>query len=173
MKFPILALSLLVASTSYAETGGDKPYHSKHNYNYYHSSSDTPPSDKSFGLGIELGAPTGVTAKYWVGNGTAFDFNFGVMDRSLDLMIDLLIHGQGNRNLSPYIGMGLVGQMTDHYYWHEDHWKSNLGVRVPFGLEISPDNTSIGIFLEIAPGVFIVPDVSGFLQGDIGCRFYF
>lgn len=144
--------------------------------------------DKSTGVGVVLGEPTGFTAKFWlqpdraVDAGLAFSFSDFVLVYS-----DYLFHFRGafgNSNpflhqLVPYVGLGgelFVSESSDRtggpYYTPNDS-SVGFGIRIPLGLEWLVPRAPLGIFLELVPGVGIVPSTFGFFQGGIGARFYF
>lgn len=135
----------------------------------------------SLGVGVMFGEPTGLNLKYWNSASTALNFGLAYsFDDYFVILGDYLWHfpnafrSVGSRGskffLSPYLGIGAVFW----FYSNNRHLHSaSLGVRIPFGIEFQPHYPPLGIFLEIAPGVGIAPTVDGFLQGDIGIRYYF
>lgn len=151
-------------------------------------------SSGNFGLGVMLGEPTGLSAKYWLSNAGAIDFGltyaFGAY---FALLADYLWHfpqafassGSHGSEFVPYIGVGaiLFFNSQDHYaydqfgnrvvYYHGYGGSSlGAGLRVPLGLEFLPRKAPLGVFAELVPGVGVVPGMFGFFQGDIGIRFY-
>jgi hypothetical protein len=54
-----------------------------------------------------------------------------------------------------------------------DEQKLRLGARVPFGLEYLFDGPPVGLFLEIAPLLDLLPGTGFGVNGAIGARWYF
>jgi hypothetical protein len=126
-----------------------------------------------FGLGIEVGAPTGLTAKYYLGRsrgGTMMALQFGVgaieryHDDGLHLHVDVLWHPAvlartPEFTLPLYLGVGgRVLQHDDDYcvqqggdrVCFDGESDTHVGVRVPFGLLMDFNRTPIDVFLELA-----------------------
>jgi hypothetical protein len=145
---------------------------------------------RPLGLGVILGDPTGLTGKVWTGSQSAIDFGlaFSFGDYML-IYADYLYHfpgafGQSSnfaRDLTPYLGIGgLIAFSTDGRYrddrgvvFRNTNSSVGLGLRIPLGLEWRAPDVPIGVFVELVPGISLVPNTSGFLQGGIGARFYF
>lgn len=140
------------------------------------------------GLGIILGSPTGITGKLWQDQHEAYDggISFSTGDYIL-IYADYLHHYPGvikQRNqfiseLTPYIGVGGVFVITSSDRSNNDRLygkKSGsfgLGVRVPLGLEWKSRNPSIGVFLELVPGISLTPSTDILIMGGLGIRYYF
>lgn len=149
----------------------------------------SPETSRPFGMGVVLGEPTGITGKYWVDRRSAIDstFSYSFNDYFL-LYSDYLYHFPGAfgrssefaSRLNPYIGVGLelfiqtqdTGRQ-DRAYFRSDQGSTGLGVRIPLGVEWRPGSPPLGVFVELTPGVGVVPATFGFVQGGIGIRFYF
>lgn len=136
------------------------------------------------GLGFVLGDPTALSAKYWLTSTTAVDFGFGyAFGNSALLMADHLWHraqifGTSSRfvsQLTGYLGVGVLLAFGGDRVGRTFSYESNmaLGARVPLGLEWLPGDPSLGVFLEIAPGIRLAPSVDAFFTGGIGLRYYF
>ena len=153
-------------------------------------------TDKEFGLGVMIGAPTGLAGKYFLGSGrTALAFGVGSYDdhyylddyhENLHLHLDVLWHpavlARGNGlSLPLYLGVG--GRLLEHgdYYdtrddrFYDGH--THLGVRVPFGLAFDFHRTPLDLFFELVPVVDLAADDGHRrrvdLTGAIGLRYYF
>jgi hypothetical protein len=138
--------------------------------------------------GVILGSPTGFTAKFWMDRQSAADFGLAFSFDSFVLVYsDYLWHlpqfdlekgaPRFFRELTPYVGIGGVLfistnslKKSSRYF---DSGGVGLGVRIPIGLEWRPVAPRLGIYLEIVPGVGVLPSTFGFAQGGIGARFYF
>ncbi len=128
--------------------------------------------EKKFGLGIILGEPTGIIAKYWTGKTTAFDFagswSFEGED-SLHLHADYLFHSfnlfKVDRGKLPvYYGIGARLSLQD---------RTRFGIRIPLGLSYMFDKAPIDIFVEIGPVMDVIPATELNVFGFIGFRYYF
>ena len=119
--------------------------------------------DRKFGLGIILGEPTGLTAKYWTSPTTAWDFAFGTSvggDRigsyngyydggtRLHFHVDYLWHSfdaiKSTERFPIYYGIG--GRINTGAGYN-----SSAAVRGVIGIAWMPRQTPIDIFLEIVP----------------------
>jgi hypothetical protein len=139
------------------------------------------------GAGIILGNPSAVTAKYFMDDQAAIDggLSFDLDDYVL-LYGDYLYHypelfakTEIVNILVPYFGVGGVFVITtdnrrdDKGYLGNDSGSFGLAVRIPIGVEWKPKKPTIGVFAELAPGLAIIPDMDGFVQGGVGIRYYF
>ena len=126
-----------------------------------------------FGLGILLGQPTGISAKYWVSGSTAFDFGLGYSfeKRSrMQLHADYLFHVKNifetTENISLYYGPGARLRLIENA-------GSRLGIRFDVGIVWIPRNAPVDVFLEIAPLLDIIPETVFSMNGGIGVRYFF
>ncbi len=125
------------------------------------------------GAGIILGAPTGLTAKYWVSRTEAVDAAIGFND--LSVHADYLWHNwdmfprpkQGR--LAAYGGIG--AEIGEHHY--RDHDYADLGFRAVAGAAYYVARQPIECFLEIAPEIVITRGPDMYLEADLGARYYF
>lgn len=145
-------------------------------------------SGRTFGLGLVLGEPSALTIKAWQDNRQAIQ---GGLSFSFDDYIliygDYLYHYPGAfgtrdkfaASLAPYIGVGGLFAVStkdrrdDHRYFGKSSGSIGLGIRVPLGIEWKPGHPPLGIFLELAPGLSVVPATKAYIQGGIGIRYYF
>lgn len=141
----------------------------------------------NLGLGIVLGEPSGLSAKYWLHSRDALDFGLAYSFNSFfAIFADYLYHFPGAfaaqkapiSQITPYVGIGAIfftdtsSARTSSRYFTSTN-SAGLGLRIPLGLEWRPSSTPLGIFLELVPGMGIIPATFGFLEGGIGARFYF
>lgn len=113
---------------------------------------------RRLGVGVVLGNPTGLSAKYWLNYPTAVDFGihwpFG---DPLGLNVDLLAH---SRPL--YTGLGICASVGS---------SSSLdGIRGVLGGEFF--SLPLSVFLEVAP-VYWLNTSNIVIQWGIGARIYF
>lgn len=133
----------------------------------------TSASSGDFGLGFVLGEPSGITGKYWVGSETAIDFGVAFsLNNYFLIYADYLFHFPGAfgastkfaSHLTPYLGLGArVVTGTS----------AGIGARLPLGIEFKPERVPLGIFIEVVPGLSLLPGTATFVQGGIGVRYYF
>jgi hypothetical protein len=160
-------------------------------------------ANKTFGLGLMLGAPTGLTGKYFVGSDTAIDFGLGTIygyreRRGLHVHADFLWHPMSLVSapafeLPFYVGIGgryFDGDRCYSYrydpngryycdYYYDDY--AAIGVRVPIGISFDMNNSPLDIFVELAFVLdFLVDhdplyddDVYFDGNGAVGIRYYF
>ena len=154
--------------------------------------SAAPAASGNVGIGFELGNPSGVSLKLPSGSSNAFQFLVAFDDHSGDnwnnrgwsdncdngtqdcsgrfyLGGDYLRY---NYNAIPvkqgrlpfYYGPGLWTSLSNH---------SALGMRFVLGLEYQFATAPFDIFLEIAPGIRVIPNTSGYVSSGLGARFFF
>ena len=146
------------------------------------------------GLGVELGQPFGISAKYWVSDQAAIDgglgghyghhahhycdddfyYRHGYYDDGcsdsyvrLDLHSDFLWHFDLPANLPGRLPVyiGAGARLITPY--------TEVGLRIPLGITYLFDNVPIDLFAEIVPVFVFAPYAAGDLDGGVGIRFYF
>lgn len=144
-------------------------------------------ADDKFGVGFKLGEPSSLSGKYIVDAKVAYDAQISFTTRDYLVIYgdrlfhfpDLITQNSMSERLSPYVGVGplFVFQMRkDHdkgQYFNERDDKLAFGVRVPFGIEWMWEKVPLGIGLELAPGIMVLPATIGILQGGLSLRYYF
>ena len=153
-------------------------------------------ANKTFGLGLEIGAPYGLTGKYFLSDAGALDFGVGgiyhhyYFGRGFHVYLDYLWHpvslaSTDSFELPLYIGLG--GR-----FWDFDHCRlpdrrdcrrgSALGLRVPLGLAFDFNWAPLDIFFEVIPVFDVLSDrYRGHygrrahlgLDGSVGFRYWF
>ncbi len=126
-----------------------------------------------FGVGAQLGFPTGVTAKNWVKSAEAIDAtlawdlgpgnNFLLQSSYLWHKKDYLFF-QDKEPLDLYFGLGGRMKFADEIH---------LGVRAPVGLAHYSKEEQVELFGEVAPVFDLLPDTDWELQLAFGVRIYF
>lgn len=157
-------------------------------------------SPPRFGLGLELGAPSGLTAKYFLGGNVAVQGGAGVIESwgedGLHMHAEVvwhpaLLHKGPAVSVPLHVGVG--GRFLQHqydgrdcfdgrvyYYCDED---THLGVRAPVGVSFLFRKTPLDVFVELALVVDFVflddndryyhdHDHAG-INGVMGARYYF
>ncbi len=151
-------------------------------------------ANKTFGAGLELGAPSGLNGKYFVRPTGALDFGIGVIyrhyyyDDGVHLYLDYLWHpvslaSTQSLEIPFYVGIGAR-------FWNFDYCDRNdicdygsaFGFRVPIGIALDFNNAPLDIFFQVVPTLdFLSGDYYnryrdrnhfGF-DGSIGIRFWF
>ena len=136
------------------------------------------------GVGVMIGAPTGVDVKWWGDEYNALHVGVGWLNGAGAVMADWLYHFRGTisnlsfgdvtSSLTPYAGLGLVANLgAGNNFFNHDTGSGGIGARVPLGLEFLPHGTPVGIYAEVTPGVVFTPSTFGFFMADLGGRYYF
>ncbi|MBI4509853.1 MAG: hypothetical protein HY698_09465 [Deltaproteobacteria bacterium] len=149
---------------------------------------------RPFGLGLQVGSPTGLSGKYYLGGGAAMQFGvgeaFGHGD-GLHVNLEALFHPVilarvPAFTLPFYLGVG--GRILFHDdYRHDNHYHDDdvhVGLRAPFGLLMDFNRVPMDLFLELALVIDLVDlDDEDDYDGDhedrtdlnaaIGFRYYF
>lgn len=121
-------------------------------------------------VGLTLGEPTGICAKYWLTNRYAFDAGAGWSStkKLLDIYLDYQYHyfwsGFFGGELPVYMGGGAMVELSGDFY---------LGVRLPLGAEYLFEGPRIVLFAQVAPAVKIIPKPDFFVAGGLGIRYAF
>ena len=119
------------------------------------------------GVGVMLGEPTGLSAIMWLGGGNAIDVVAAwafLGGGSLYLHADYQFHAAIDRPLTYYAGLGGFVQFAED---------PEFGARLPLGITYLFQQAPLDIFVEIAPGMALMPATRFRLNGGIGFRFYF
>lgn len=132
---------------------------------------------RNLGLGLILGAPTGLSGKLWIDDIHAFDFavgSFGYYEGTpyggVNVHADYLWHHYGvfgdpgsdaYRNLPLYVGVGGVFASPDV-----------AGVRGVLGITYLFERR-FDVFFELAPTLVIAPFMGFGTSAGLGGRYYF
>lgn len=124
---------------------------------------------RSFGIGGQLGDPSGLTLRLYQRTGFAYDL---LASWDLDNYFLFNVHGVYEKPLrgAPvhyYLGPGAFVGFTDRA-GDDDVW---LGISGLFGLNYFIERFEI--FLQLSPRLSLLPDTDGDLGGGIGLRYYF
>lgn len=148
-------------------------------------------ANKTFGLGLELGAPFGITGKYFYSESKAIDF--GVGDdynvfgyHGLYLYADHLWHPASlasteDFELPFYIGVGGAFFAFDDVRDPQTRSGDDLAARVPVGIAFDLNNVPLDIFVQIVPSLDLFFNTPAgydrtfflFIDGSIGIRYWF
>jgi hypothetical protein len=126
-------------------------------------------------LGVIIGEPTGVSAKFWISENTAVDLGVAwspsewgtIHDPSGNMHIhsNYLWHFWADSGVALYAGLG--GRLL-----FDD--ETRFAARIPIGLQLNIARR-LGIFFELAPTLPIMPETSSSfdINGGVGVRFRF
>ena len=128
-------------------------------------------AQKSFGLGIILGEPTGLSAKLWASSANAFDFGAAWSFKGSGHMLlqaDYVWHSGLSKTSSGKFALyyGIGGRII----FSND---PTVGARIPIGLDYIFSSTPIDIFAEVVPILDLIPSTDFEVNGGIGIRFWF
>jgi hypothetical protein len=145
-------------------------------------------SNKTLGLGLELGAIDGLTGKWFLkdngdqaidfGIGELYDGYIGNRD-GLHIYADYLFHpyvlaSTEAFELPLFIGAGVR-------FWDFNYGPNNggdaIGIRVPFGLSFDFNTVPLDIFIAFVPVLDFIHDYTQNVAGDfdvsVGVRYWF
>ncbi len=143
-------------------------------------------ANKTLGLGLELGAPTGVTGKYFVASDRAIDFGLGDIDyygnrSGLNAYGDYLWHpvslaSTDDFELPLFFGVGARIWDFDDNVAHDSGFA--IGARLPAGISFDFNNIPLDVFFQVS---FVVDILVGYaphdlypaLNASIGARYWF
>jgi hypothetical protein len=134
------------------------------------------------GIGLIVGEPTGLSAKYWLDEEHAIDaaaaWSFWDGD-GLQLHADYLWHNfdllgsiAACDMLPVYYGVGARLKFRDNDCRHNNDGDTVFGIRVPVGISYLFDGAPFDVFAEIVPILDFAPDVDLHLNIAVGLRFY-
>jgi hypothetical protein len=147
---------------------------------------------RTFGLGFQIGDPTAIIGKLFLGSGNAIDFGVGfagfgysrcrdVNNRWYYCSRALSVHGdflwqenivRGTAKLDWHIGVG--GRVVFNSAFNDGRDDVLLIARMPLGLDLTFARPHfIEVFFEIAPGLIFIPELWFDVDAAIGVRFYF
>ncbi len=137
-----------------------------------------------FGVGLILGAPTGVSAKARLGSTSSIDAAFGLgVGADVHFHGDYLFEGlpvllqdeDSGITLDWYFGVGgrmLLVDDNDNNNRNDDDLE--LGPRAPLGLELYVSSVkNMEAFVEVAVGLDLVDETNITVDGGIGFRWFF
>jgi hypothetical protein len=135
---------------------------------------------RTWELGVILGEPTGLSAKYWTTPNTAIDFGAAwsfEKDGNFHLHCDYLYHNfdifkVDEGSLPLYFGIGGRVRFEDDDPLDE-HSGTRVGLRMVLGLEYLVAQYPMSVFFEIAPIVDLAPKTEGSMNGGLGIRYVF
>ena len=142
-------------------------------------------ANKDFGLGLMVGAPSGLAGKVYLSSDTALDFGVGVYHEfryhdGIHAHMDFLWHPAVLAKADPFwlpIYFGVGGRVLDHDDYRDDYNDgTHIGIRGPIGIMMDFNNVPLDIFLELALVADVIVDNDHKyvdLSGALGIRYYF
>ncbi len=129
--------------------------------------------DTGWGLGVMMGIPTGISAKYWIDEESALDFGFAYSfvspSSGLSMHCDYVRHLfnviKSDYEIPLYYGFGGRLKIIDS--------KGFIGARGVAGILILGKSIPIDAFFEVAPVFNLFPETSLHIDLAIGARYYF
>ena len=127
-----------------------------------------------FGLGVIVGEPTGVDAKWFLAEGNAIEGALAWSlsnDNNLHIQVDYLYHQYDwikptKGRIPVFFGLGGRVEFRENA---DDLW----GLRIPVGIAYEFADAPFDLFGEIVPLLELFPDTDFTLEGAIGARFWF
>lgn len=134
----------------------------------------------TYGIGVILGSPTGLSGKYIMGRSSAMQLHIG-----WSLIGNVGFHaagdyqflfpgvikneeGKGLETVVPYFGIGGRFCLKEN---EQDETDFHVGLRIGGGIEWFINR--FGVFLELYPVVDFVPRTDLDFEGGLGFRFFF
>jgi hypothetical protein len=129
-------------------------------------------AENGFGIGFILGKPTGLSGSLPLGQNMAINAALGY-----SLTSETNLHAQADyvwfvRDILP------VESGTFAAYYGPGAFliaakDAAIGIRMVGGLEYRFDGAPFQVFLEIGPGINILPDTEAYGGGGLGLRYFF
>jgi len=126
---------------------------------------------RGLGIGIIFGETNGLSVKNWVNANQAFQF---------DINWDLYYAGLGIGAAYLFHNFEMMTSDMNKFpvYFGIKGWASfstggtAAGVQVPLGIAWIPKETPVDIFLEVCPGISLIPSVRFAPGGGLGIRYW-
>jgi len=127
--------------------------------------------ERSLGLGVIVGEPTGLSFKKWIGKNAAIDAAaaWSFIEDTFHVHADYLWHNSNlfkaeKGRLLFYFGVG--GRISTEAEFR-------VGARVPVGLNYNFENSPLEVFAEIGPVLDLTPATEFKFTGGVGIRYFF
>jgi Protein of unknown function (DUF3996)/Outer membrane protein beta-barrel domain len=147
-------------------------------------------ANKTFGLGLEFGTPSGLTAKYFLNESNALQFGLGWYNGYYNDYYGLHVYGDylwhplslvsaSAFELPLFVGVGLQFNSFEDRRDRVYDDGTGFGIRIPVGLAFDFNRVPLDIFFQVVPSFnfysgFDNRSSSGFwIDGSIGIRYWF
>jgi hypothetical protein len=139
----------------------------------------------SLGLGASIGEPTGLNAKLWTSQTSAFDFGLGWSIGGDRIAAPDINYEGGSRThfhfdylLHLFEAIGSTGQYPIYYgigarFNSGGGYYNSFAVRFVAGIAWMPRETSIDMFIEFVPSLQFTAGPGFAIDSAIGIRYYF
>ncbi len=129
---------------------------------------------KKLGVGVVIGAPTGLTVKYWYSSEEALQGYVGGGFGGVTLGADYLFHSNAFKNpdVPFYYGPGAFIGSSNVGGPKFGSNQMGLGIRVMFGADYLFPKHPFDIAFEIGPALLLSPVVGVGLEAGLAFRFY-
>lgn len=129
-------------------------------------------AESTIGVGIIVGSPTGIAAKYYLSEKTAIDGGLGwALSKGVVRMHgDFLFHNYSllekavDFPLVLYFGGGIKTVFAKDI---------EIGARIPVGILYDFKKPPIDVFFELVPVLTLIPDTGFGFDAALGARYYF
>lgn len=130
---------------------------------------------KRFGVGVVVAGPTGLTAEYIYGKNKDIAASLGWNESSFHLNLD---HHWNKKNWVKVDGVGInvylgLGLRWINWQSRDSETASEIGLRVPFGIQHIFREVPIQIFFELAPAFVFVDHTGLVFDIALGARYFF
>ena len=126
--------------------------------------------ESGLGIGIILGEPTGLSAKLWTTEDMAMDAGLawsftgtGYVRIHTDLLWHRRVFDVGTGSMPLYYGLGAKLLLASEL---------GLGIRIPAGLAYQFESAPIDIFVELVPGLNLLPATTLDVVLALGARYF-
>jgi hypothetical protein len=131
----------------------------------------------AFGLGLAIGAPTGLHGRLWLSQFSALQFSVGGdngVQRSISTSLDYIVRlhsfqqTDGEYTIPIYVG---GGARFETEIWGD--LELSFGPRAVGGIAVFVKDMPLDFFFEIAPAIYLVENAGWSIDGQIGAHYYF
>ncbi len=131
----------------------------------------------AFGLGVAIGAPTGVHGRLWLGQFSAVQFSAGGdngKQRSISATLDYIFRlhsfqqADGEYTIPIYAG---AGARFGTEIWGQ--LELSFGPRAVGGVAVFVKDMPLDFYFEVAPAIYVVEQAGWSIDGQIGAHYYF
>ncbi len=131
----------------------------------------------AFGLGLAIGAPTGLHGRLWLSQFSALQFSVGGdngVQRSISTSLDYVVRlhsfqqPDGEYTIPVYVG---AGARFETEIWGD--LELSFGPRAVGGIAVFVKDMPLDFYFEIAPAIYLVENAGWSIDGQIGAHYYF